>query len=342
MRIYKQILGNVTTITISKDNGFMVSLSTLGASIYDLKTKDRNNNIESIVLYPTDINEFYNSDGYYGKTVGRFSGRIDNAKCMISGKEYILEKNWNGVNSLHGGYEGISFQNFEYEIEEQEDLCRVIFTYLEKENILPGDVSYKIIYEINKNIDEINVVFNATTNKETIVNLTNHTYFNLSGDLKNTVMNQYLKLYCDKYTNLNNDLITISIDPVNDVFDFRNMHEIGKYINDESIQNHIAKGYDHCWLKDDLNEALIAELYDEASGRRLSVRTSYPAIVCYAGCYPKEFDFNHGVKIQKHHSICLECQFVPNGINMNDVDKAILKPGEIYNHYINYRFETEK
>lgn len=341
MKIYRLNVNDVTFITINNENGMKVVLSTFGASIYDLKVVDKNNNLESIVLYPSDLNEFYTSDGYYGKSVGRFSGRIDKAKCQINGKEYILEKNWNGVNSLHGGYEGISFQNFNYDIFEYDDKVKVEFTYLEKENLLPGDVEYKITYEIMKEVNDIVLLFNAKTNKDTIVNLTNHVYFNLSGDLKNNVKNQNLQLLCDKYTNLNNELITVSIDDVNEVFDFRKPHQIGDFIYDESIQNHTALGYDHCWLKENKDEDKIAVMTCCENGRKLTVSTSYPAIVCYAGCYPKSFSFNENkVNIEQYHSICLECQYIPNGINMNDVDKAILKKDEEYNHYIKYSFSV--
>lgn len=339
MKIIKNKVKDISFIKLDNENGMEVTLCSFGASIYDLKVIDNNQKLESIVLYPSNLDDFLYSDGYYGKCVGRFSGRIDEALCSINGRKYSLEKNWNGINSLHGGYEGISFQNFDYSIIEEQDLVKVIFVYVEKEKLLPGDVSYRFIYEIAKDKNEINLLFLAESTKDTIVNLTNHAYFNLSGNARDTVMNQRLTLFCDKYTRLNNNLITLSIDEVNDVFDFRNSHEIGKYINDESIQNHTARGYDHCWLKENKNDDKIAVMEDDKSGRRLTVYTSYPAIVCYAGCYPKEFNFNEGFKIQKHHSLCLECQYVPNGINMENVNNAVLKQGEEYKHYIKYKFD---
>ena len=328
---------DVTFISVDNDNGMYVVLSTFGASIYDLKVVDKFNNLESVVLYPSDLDDFYYSDAYYGKTIGRFSGRIDKAKCSINGVEYILEKNWNNINSLHGGYNGISFQNFNYSINELIDRVDIIFTYLEKEELLPGDVEYKITYSIMKTINEINIDFYATTNKDTLVNLTNHTYFNLSGDLKDNIKKHNLQLLCNKYTNLNNELITLSIDDVNEVFDFRQPHEIGKYIYDESLQNHMSLGYDHCWLKENTDK--VAVLTDEVSGRRLTVSSSYPAIVCYAGCYPKKFLFNEGKYIEQYHSICLECQYVPNSINMDNVFNGILKTDETYKHYIKFSFD---
>lgn len=331
---------DVSFITLINSKNMTVVLSTFGASFYDLKLPNKDGVIESIILTPSSLEDFYYSDGYYGKSVGRFSGRIDKAKCIINNKEYILEKNWNGINSLHGGYKGISFQNFNYEIKQDKDFTDVIFTYLEKEDLLPGDVDYRITYRINENSNEIRVIFNAFTTKDTICNLTNHVYFNLSGNLKRNCLEHNLQFLCDKYTRLNNELITLSIDEVTPVMDFRNKHKLKDYIYDESLQKHTAFGYDHCWLKEDVNNPLVAVLEDEESGRRVKVSTTYPSIVCYSGCYPKDYDFNkEHIKIEQYHSVCLECQYIPNGINMDNVDKAILKKGEEYNHYIHYNFE---
>ena len=339
MRIYYKKINEVTFITLKNKTNMKVILSTFGASFYDLLIPNKNNKVESIILTPNNLNDFYYTDAYYGKSVGRFSGRIDNAECIISGIKYKLEKNWNGINSLHGGKEGISFQNFNYTIEKDKNYTSVIFTYLEKENLLPGDVAYKIIYQIMENENDIKISFEAVTTKETIVNLTNHVYFNLSGNGVRSCLHHKLQFNCDRYTRLNNELITESIDPVNDVMDFRNKHELIDYIFDSSLQNHTANGYDHCFIKEDLANPEIAVLEDEISGRRVTVSTSYPSIVCYSGCYPKDFLFNkEGFKIGQYHSICLECQYIPNGINMDNVDKALLKEGEVYSHYIHYHF----
>ena len=116
MKIDLKKIEDVSFITLINNRNMEVTLSTLGASFYNLKTPSRDGKVESIILTPSSLNNFYYSDGYYGKTVGRFSGRIDKAKCIINDNEYVLEKNWNGINSLHGGYKGISFQNFNYEI----------------------------------------------------------------------------------------------------------------------------------------------------------------------------------------------------------------------------------
>lgn len=330
-------IDDVAFIKIYKETMEIV-LCSFGASFYDIKTLDKNNNLDSIILTPKSLKEFYETDAYYGKTIGRYSGRIDKARCVINEKEYVLEKNWNGVNALHGGYKGISFQNFDYEIKEENEYLDVIFTYLEKEDLLPGDVNYEIIYRVYKDSNRIRVIFNATTTEDTICNLTNHVYFNLSGNGKRNCLEHNITFLCDKYTRLNNELITESIDYVNEVMDFRDNHKLGKYIYDESLQNHTALGYDHCWIKENLNKEEIASIEDEVSGRKVTVSTSYPAIVCYTGCYPKPYIFNGNYKIEQYHSICLECQYIPNGINMENVDKAILRKGEKYSEFIEYKF----
>ncbi|MDE7264584.1 MAG: galactose mutarotase [Anaeroplasmataceae bacterium] len=333
-------IDDITLISLDNEKGMIVTLCTFGASIYDISVVDGNEKVESVVLTPYYFEDFLKSTDYFGKCIGRFSGRIDEGICRINGKEYHLDKNWKQMNALHGGKDGIAFQNFMYQVEEKEHQTNVIFTFVEKENQLPGDVCYSITYEILKNKNEIRLVFDAVSSKDTIVNLTNHVYFNLSGNLKQNILNHKLQLNCATYTRLNQNLIAEAIEPVNKVMDFRKLHTIGDYIYDPSLQNHMAKGYDHCWIKEEMNQEYIALLQDEVSKRRLKIYTSYPAIVCYAGCYPSTSLFTkEKIPINQYHSLCLECQFIPNGINMNHVEKAILKQNDRYHHYIRYQFE---
>ena len=342
MKVIEKKVDSVSFITIDNENGLILVLSSFAASIFDIELIDKRNNYESIVLTPSSLNDFYNNDGYYGKTIGRYSGRIDNGKCKINDNEYSLDINWNNINSLHGGFDSIAFKNFNYVINNNDEYVDVIFSYLEKENTLPGDVNYDIIYRIYSKTNCFTIFFNAISNKDTLINLTNHTYFNLSGNGKNTILDHSLQLNCDKYSKLNNNLITTSIEKVNKVMSFLKPHKIKKYINDSSLQDHTAKGYDHCYIKENKNSDVIAILKDRKSKRSLTITTSYPAIVVYTTNYPASFDFstNH-YKISKHHGICLECQYIPNGINMENVDKAIFKANDKYTHYISYHFTNK-
>ena len=336
------ITTNTKLITLDNQNGLELTLCSIGASIFDIKVIDKDNKKESIVIRPKNLEDFVNHKDYFGKTIGRFSGRIDKGKCFIDENEYNIPINWNNVNALHGGQEeAISHKNWNYSIKENTDFVDVIFTYFEVEHYLPGNIDYKVTYRVYNDINKFDILLEAISNKKTLINLTNHAYFNLSGDGKNNILSHKLKLNCPLYTNLNNELIATSIDNVNKIMDFTNEKEIGLHINDESLQNHTAFGYDHCFIKTDTSNDVIAILKDEVSKRRLTVSTSLPSVVCYSTNYPDDtMDFNvKNNKLNKYHAITLECQYVPNGINMENVNKAIFKENEKYSHYISYNFD---
>lgn len=325
---------DIKHIVIENDNGMKVELSSYGASIYNIEIDN-----EGVILTPSLLKDFYTNTSYHGKTIGRYSGRIDKAVCQINDKVYNLEINWNNVNSLHGGFDGLSSRIFKFNIKEENEFIDISFHLEEINNVLDGVANYNIVYRIFKNENTIEILLGAVCDKDTLMNLTNHTYFNLSGNLKETILNHKLYLPCSKYTKLNNDLITVSIMDVDKVMDFREKREIGLYIEDISLQNHTSKGYDHCFIKDNTETDVIAILEEPNSKNQLTIKTSYPSVVFYSGCYPDNFKFNkEQVDNIKYHALCLEPQFIPNGINMDGVDKAILKAGEPYNHYIKFEF----
>ena len=327
-------------IVVENESGMRVELSAFGASIYDIEIKNENGIYESMVLKATKLEDFYLNPSYYGKTIGRWAGRIDKAVCQINEKTYNLEINWHNVNSLHGGFDGLSSRVFDYNVVAGDEYVDVEFLLEATDNVLPGLAKYKITYRVYNNENTILLLLNASCDEDTLMNLTNHAYFNLSGNSKRTILNHKLYLQCDKYTRLNNELITLSIDKVNQIFDFTTKREIGLYIEDESLQNHTSRGYDHCFIKADESNELLAILEEEENNTQLCIYSSYPSVVFYSGCYPDSFKVNKEVVTNvKYHSLCLEPQFIPNGINMDSVNKAILRKGEEYNHYIRYEFK---
>lgn len=337
-----KIINKNELIIVDNENGLELSLCSVGASIFDIKVIDKDNNLESVVIRPNSIENFIYHKDYYGKTIGRFAGRIDKGKCVINNKQYNIPLNWKNVGALHGGKDdAISHKVWNYKIESNNNYVDVIFTYKEAEHYLPGDINYKVIYRVYNFVNKFDILIEAIPNKETLINPTNHAYFNLSGNGKHTILNQNLQLFCNKYTRLNNELITLSIDEVNNIMDFKNAKKIGKDILDLSLQNHTSFGYDHCFIKEDENLDVIAILSDEISKRRLTVSTSLPSIVCYSTNYPDQsMDFNVlNNKLLKYHAITLECQYIPNGINMDNVNKAIYKENEKYSNYISYNFD---
>ena len=324
---------DVSFITVKNDKNLEVTLCSFGASFYRVLFKGKNR-----IMTPVNHEEFYKNEQYYGKLVGRFSGRIKDAKCEIAGVTYDLPKNWNGINSLHGGPKGISFSNFNYEIKEEEDSTNVIFTFVESESYLPGDVSYKITYHIYKNKDEIRLDMEADTTKETIVNLTNHAYWTLSSG-RDLVLDEILTLGCKYHGDLDMNLIAKSIVEANEIMDFTKGHEIGKYINDPYLQNHTSFGYDHFFVKTDPKNIFAAKLMDKKENVTLTVNTSYPAVVVYTDNYPTKMEYENCKVEAKYQAIAIECQYIPNGINMDNVNKAILKPNEHYKEFISYTLE---
>ena len=333
MIINERKIGEINFIDINNENGMVIVLSSFGASIFQIETLDKYKRLEPILLTPVSLENFYYSTGYFGKTIGRFSGRIKDAKLKINDKEYFLDKNWNNINSLHGGNDGLSFKNFDYKIIKDDEFVYIFFSLFEKESTIPGDINYEITYRISANRNEFTIFYKAVSNADTILNLTNHSYFNLSGNMKQDILDEELTLFADKYTLLDDNLIPISIEKVTEITDFQKSKKIGKHINDDSLQNHISKGYDHCFIKKDLNEPVIAILKDKKSKRKMIIETSYPAIVCYTYNYPIDIDFNNYMYTKKYQAITFECQYVPN-----DIKSALLKKDEVYNHYITYKF----
>jgi aldose 1-epimerase len=324
---------DVSFITVKNDKNLEVTLCSFGASFYRIVFKGKNR-----IMTPINHEEFYNNEQYYGKLIGRFSGRIKDAKCEIKGISYDLPKNWNGINSLHGGPKGVSFSNFDYEIKEEMESIDVIFTFIEKESYLPGDVNYKITYHIFKNKDKILLDMEANTTKETIVNITNHAYWSLSSG-KRLVLDEILTLGCKYHGDLDMNLIAKSIVTAGPTMDFTKGHEIGKYINDSYLQNHTSFGYDHFFVKTNEDDTFAAKLEDKEENVTLTTNTSYPAIVVYTDNYPTKMEYENCKVENKYQAIALECQYIPNGINMDDVNKAILKPNEQYKEFISYELE---
>ncbi len=326
-----------------KYNNIEVTLSNLGASIIDIKYIDFSGNKESVVSHPININDFINNDAYYGKTCGRYSGRLDKAKLNIEDNIYELDKNWLNISNLHGGKNGVSDKLWNYEITEEKEKTNIIFKTLclDNESGFPGNLEIEVTYTIT--FDSVEITYKGNTDKTTVCNLTNHTYFNLSGNCKNTILDHSLYINASKYTNLNNELICTSIDNVNKTFDFTNTKLIKEDIYDEELQKHISKGYDHCFLFNDisLNKCNIT-LYDNISKRNLEVYTTYPSVVVYTTNYPKDNIVSNNEAMKQFGGICLETQYIPNGINFGIKDKTLLKSNDLYEEKTIFKFSIKK
>ena len=349
IEISKKYMNNnlISFVSFTNKNDFKVVFSSLGASIYAIYMKSKYGYKENIIMTPANDEDYFDTENYHGKTIGRTAGRISNESFSIDNSVYYLKSNRDNLVVLHGGEEKFSDIIYEYEIYEEDDKSYILFNGFSKEGNhgYPGDINFQIKYSLFENIDDLRVDYYATTNKKTILNLTNHAYFNLSGDFKRTILEHELLIKASRFVDIDEDLLPICIRNVNEVMDFRDGKRIGMDIENSMLQNHSYLGYDHPFIFDDQNNEIInASLLDPISLRQLDIYTTYPSIVVYTNNYPTNKPMIDKETIDsKYDAICLECQFVPNGINMNtDEDKAILEPNQQYHHMIRYSFKVKE
>lgn len=334
-------LGNEEIIKYSVDNekGLKVSILNLGATITEIKTIDRNGEFGHIVLSYEDEKNYIENPSYYGATVGRTAGRIDKGRFTLNDNEYILNKNY-GVNSGHGGSVGFNKKIWNVNAIETEEKITLEFSYLSKdlEEGYPGNLEIKVSYEITED-NKLIFKIQGVSDKDTLMNITNHCYFNLSGDYKEDILNHTLKMNCDRFLAIDeNGGVTGEIIPVNNTeFDFIEEKKIGQDIEGSSKQMKLGYGYDHPFMFNE-NEKGNIELYDEKSGRYMKVTTEYPCVVVYSQNFIDGLVLKEGKETKKRNGICLEVQYPPIGYNESFKEFSILKAHEIFNKETIYEF----
>jgi aldose 1-epimerase len=325
-------------------NGIEVHVINYGGIITHLLAPDKNGKVEDIVLGYDSLGGYLKETPFFGALIGRYGNRIAKGKFSLDGKEYTLVQNNNGQH-LHGGTTG--FDKVFWNIEELpvESGMALRLTYLSKdmEEGYPGNLDVAVDYHLTEN-NELKIDYKATTDKPTVVNLTQHTYFNLSGNAKRDILDHVLTIHADEYIPVTKVLIpTGKLAPVaNTPFDFNTPTAIGARINDKNEQLQFGGGYDHCWVlsdKDSLKTA--ATLYDSTSGRTVEVRTTEPGIQFYAGNFLTGSITGKGGVVYKHrYGLCLETEHFPDSPNQPKFPSTELKPGETYRTQTIYQFGT--
>ena len=321
--------------TLTNGNGDMVKISNYGGIITSWITPDSKGNKSSIVLGFNDLKGYLAHPPYFGATVGRYGNRIANAKFTLDGKTYKLAAN-NGKNSLHGGLKG--FDKVVWDAAPLTDSTPVLtLNYLSKdgEEGFPGNLKVSITFSLS-NDNELKIEYNAETDKATPVNLTNHSYFNLSGDVSNTILSETLMIDADRYTPVDTSLIpTGELKAVKGTpFDFTTPHKIGERIDQ------VKGGYDHNFVLNKKGSDLdkVAEVTDSISGRKLEVHTTQPGVQFYTGNFlDGSIKTDDGKPIQQHAALCLETQHFPDSPNKPAFPSTILKPGEKYHTVTVYK-----
>lgn len=338
--------GDSTDLYVLKNaNGMEVTLTNYGGRIVSVVVPDREGNWKDVVLGFDNIDDYVNIDNNFGATIGRYGNRIANGRITVEGVEYQLPQN-NYGHTLHGGPEGFDKKVFHAV---QQDSQRVVFTYLSKDGEagFPGNLDVKVTMTLTDD-NAIDLQYEATTDKETVVNLTNHSYFNLSGDGNNTILNDSLMINADAFTPIDDTFMTTGeIWPVEGTpLDFRKPTLIGERINNydyEQLKN--GDGYDHNWVlntKGDVTQ-VAASVYSPATGIRLDVYTIEPGIQVYTGNFlDGTITGKNGAVYAKRNAICLETQKYPDSPNKPDWPSPYLKPGEKYSSRCIYKFSVQQ
>ncbi|HCC51949.1 MAG TPA: galactose-1-epimerase [Porphyromonadaceae bacterium] len=334
--------GKETGLYILRNSlGLEACITNYGGRLVSLLVPDRDGNLKDVVLGYGSIAEYLATDGNYGALIGRYGNRIKDGLFTLDGETYQLPKNNNG-HCLHGGPKGFHTQVWDAE---QLDAQTLKLTYLskDKEAGFPGNLNVTVIYKLTDN-NAIDIQYEATTDKATVVNLTNHSYFNLSGKLNTQILDHYVHINADSYNAVDETLIPVGIVPVDSTpMDLRRPALIRAGINEGFEQLVIGKGYDHNWVlntKGDISQ-LAAKVYHDGSGIVMDVYTNEPGIQFYSGNFMAVSDNGKlGIKYPHRGALCLETQHYPNSPNEPSYPSTVLRPGEKYTSRCIYMFKT--
>ncbi len=331
--------------TLRNKQGTVARVTDFGATLVSLETKDRDGKLADITIGYDTLDGWVKDGSYMGASVGRYGNRIANGKFTLDGNTYTLATN-NDPHHLHGGTIGFNKKVWSAESFEQDNGSGVTFTYLspDGEEGYPGQLNTTVTYLLNDN-NELIVKFAATTNKPTVVNLVHHTYWNLTGDPRQSILDHMLQLNADGYAPTDDKGIPLAgIQPVNDTpMDFSRPRRIGDRINNDDTQLKNGIGYDHSWAVNGKPGMLrlAAEAFDPGTGRVMQIETDQPAIQFYTGNYMDGSSIGKGGVPHNHRTgFCLETQVFPDSPNQPTLSNAVLRPGQTYTHTMVHRFST--
>jgi len=332
----------VDLFTLRNRNGVEARITNYGGILVSLRTPDKSGKFDDVVLGYDHLDQYIRDTAHLGGIIGRYGNRIANGKFSLNGSTYKLAAN-NGDNSLHGGIQGFDKVVWTAQTLETPNGPALKLDYLSKdgEEGFPGNLSVTAIYTLT-NDNALQLDFTATTDKRTICNLTQHSYFNLRG--QGDVLDYLVQIDADKFTPANDKLIpTGELRPVDGTpFDFRKPTAIGARIGNDDEQLKIANGYDQNWVFDKPpgKLALVARVSDQASGRTLEVFTTEPGMQFYTANFLDGAAGKNGRPLHKRHGFCMEPQHFPDSPNHRHFPSVELQPGEVYKNTIIYKFSV--
>jgi aldose 1-epimerase len=353
MSVEKQLFGvledgrEVHSYTLINKNGMKAKIADYGGTILQILAPDGRGRFTDVVGGYDNIYDYVHASGYQGALIGRFGNRIAEGKFTLDGKEYDLYLNNNG-NHLHGGKDGFNAKIWDVVVLDEEQPSLVLsYTSPDGEENYPGTLGVRVTYTLS-NDNALSIRYEATTDKKTILNLTNHTYFNLGGYACGTVRDHTLWLDADTYVKTNDKLIpTGELASVeNTPFDFRTEKKVGRDIDAPQEDLLIAGGYDHCFNfvgGESKEPVLRAILKHEKSGRVMKMYTNQPCVQLYTGNFLEDdgHPFKGGCVKQKQMALCLETQHMPDSVHHENFTNVVLDVGEKYDYTTIYAFSAE-
>ena len=334
---------SIDQFTLKNENGMELSAINYGGIITSWKAADRNGNYEDVVLGFNNITQYEEESPYFGAIIGRYANRIAKGKYELNGISYDLAVN-NGENHLHGGLKGFDKAIWEVSQVFSDSTASLVLSYksIDMEEGYPGNLRAQVTYTLD-NEDRLTIKYEAESDRATIVNLTQHSYFNLSSGLDGTILEHELIINSDSFLPVDSTLIpTGEIRSVNNTpFDFRASKKVGANINNPNIQLGYGNGYDHTWVLNDQRQGLrfVASAYEPQSGRVLEIFSDQPGIQFYSGNFldgtiksKREGNYNF------RSGFCLETQHYPNSPNNKSFPSVTLNVGEKYETITEFKF----
>jgi aldose 1-epimerase len=333
---------------LTNQKGMSVAITNYGGTIVTLKVPDRKGASADVVLGYDSVAAYAAGKSYFGATIGRYGNRIAHGKFSLDGNTYTLPKN-DGDNTLHGGLIGFNKKVWKAVTVPSENASVLELTYLsvDGEEGFPGNLNVKVVFTLPQDKNELKIDYSATTDKDTVVNLTNHSYFNLAGEGTGDILGHELKLNAKHYTPVDATLIPTGEIPEikNTPFDFLKPFTIGARIGDDNQQLKFGKGYDHNWVLDrkagSMDLSVAAEAYEPKTGRVLEVLTNEPGVQFYSGNF---LDGAHGKGDKPYPArsgFCLETQHFPDSPNHANFPSTELKAGASTHSTTVFRFSTK-
>ncbi len=331
--------------TLTNSNGMSARITNYGGIVTHLFVPDKNGKFEDVVLGFDSLQNYLDGHPFFGALVGRYGNRIANGKFQLDGQNYNLYVN-NGPNALHGGkvgFDKVLWKTREVTTDSTAGL-QMSYVSADMEEGYPGTLEVEVTYTL-ANDNSLKIDYKATTDKPTVVNLTNHSYFNLTG-LKRDILGHQVTINADSLVAVNDKLIpTGKLIPVAGTpFDFNTPHEVGERIDDNTHEQiRFGGGYDHCWVlrKNGDGLAEIATVYDPSSGRLMEVSTTEPGVQFYTGNFLNGELKGKGATYSKRFGLCLETEHYPDSPNQPHFPTTILRPGETYRTTTAYRFSVK-